>query len=157
MRVAISSDHAGFNLKKELLDYMISLNYYVSDFGGEIIDPNDDYPDAAYDVASSVAKGDVDRGFIVCVSGVCASVAANKVVGARASICHDLYSASQGVEHDDINILCLGEKVVSTQLAKEILNAFLRAEFSGEERHKRRLEKVLKIESENFIGRNKNE
>jgi ribose 5-phosphate isomerase B len=157
MRVAISCDHAGFNLKNELTDYLFSLNYEVSDLGSEIFDPYDDYPDAALAVASSVAKGDADRGVIVCGSGVGASIAANKVIGIRASICHDLYSASQGVEHDGVNILCLGERVISIDLAKEILKTFLSSEFSGEDRHRRRLDKVLSIEREYLLNESSHE
>ena len=154
MRIAISSDHAGFTLKNALTEYLLLLDYDISDLGSDIVDPDDDYPDAALDVASAVANGDADRGVIVCGSGVGASVAANKVIGARASICHDLYSASQGVEHDDINILCLGQRVISFDLAKEILKTFLTSKFSEEDRHMRRLEKVLKIERNNLISGN---
>jgi len=112
------------------------------------LDPSDDFPDFAGAVAKSVASGETERGVVVCGSGVGTSVAANKVRGVRASVCHDTYSAQQGVEHDDMNVLCLGSRVVGKELAKELVSVFVAASFKDEERHRRRLEKVLAMEAE---------
>ncbi len=147
MRIAVAGDHAGFNLKNEMAAWVQSLGHEVDDLGAASLNPDDDYPDFAYLVANAVASGKADKGVVVCGSGVGASVAANKVAGARAAICHDTYSARQGVEHDDMNVLCLGARIVGINLAQELVKAFLDAKFTSEERHRRRLQKVLDIES----------
>lgn len=146
MKIVIAADHAGFNLKAEVSLIIQNLGYQIEDLGAHAYDPNDDYPDFAELVGKAIADGTASRGIIVCGSGVGASVAANKISGVRAAICHDTYSAHQGVEHDDMNVLCLGGKIIGIELVNEILEAFLSAEFSGEERHLRRLDKVLKLE-----------
>ncbi|MEE8420837.1 MAG: ribose 5-phosphate isomerase B [Dehalococcoidales bacterium] len=145
--VALGADHGGFPLKAELLSWMKGQGYEVLDVGARSFDPSDDYPDFAYAVAQAVASGKAPRGIIICGSGVGACIAANKVPGVRAGICHDTYSAHQGVEHDDMNVLCLGARIIGGALAVELVTAFLNARFSGEERHARRLRKVLDIES----------
>lgn len=145
--VALGADHGGFPLKEELLPWMKGQGYEVLDVGAHSFDPSDDYPDFAYAVAQAVASGKAPRGIIICGSGVGACIAANKVPGVRAGICHDTYSAHQGVEHDDMNVLCLGARIIGGALAVELVTAFLNARFSGEERHARRLRKVLDIES----------
>lgn len=147
MRVAIAADHAGYFLKGDIAAIAQAWGSEVVDLGPYEIDPDDDYPDFAALVARAVASGDADRGVIVCGSGVGASVAANKVVGVRAAMCHDTYSAHQGVEHDDMNVLCLGARIIGVELARELLAAFLNARFSGDERHLRRLNKVKAIEA----------
>jgi RpiB/LacA/LacB family sugar-phosphate isomerase len=145
MRVAIGSDHAGYELKEQLEAYLKDLGHQVSDLGTHSTDPVD-YPDYAEAVAKQVVKGAADRGLLICGSGVGASVAANKVPGIRAGICHDTYSAHQGVEHDDMNIVVVGARIIGIELAKEIVRTFLEARFSKEERHQRRLNKLLDIE-----------
>ena len=149
MRVLIAADHGGYELKNQLADLLRKSGYDVADLGAHSYDAGDDYPDFALAVAEGVARGDGERGVIVCGSGVGAAVAANKVRGVRAALCHDTYSARQGVEHDDINVLCLGGRIVGSALAEELLKAFLGATFSGEERHRRRLRKVLAAEARN--------
>jgi ribose 5-phosphate isomerase B len=150
MRIALSADHAGAALKTELLRRLGEANrgYDLIDLGGDGSDPTDDYPDFARKLGDSIVAGRADRGILICGSGVGASVAANKIRGIRAAVCHDTYSAHQGVEHDDMNILTLGARVVGPEVAFECAQAFLGATFSGEERHRRRLDKVLAIESE---------
>lgn len=145
LRVAIAADHGGFGLKNELVR-RLGDEYDIVDLGAERFDPDDDYPDFAESVAHSVASGKTDRGIIICGSGVGASIAANKVRGARACLCHDTYSAHQGVEHDHMNIICLGARVVAAEMALELARAFLGAEFKAEPRFQRRLGKVLAIE-----------
>lgn len=145
LRVAIGADHGGFELKQELIR-RLGQNVDVSDMGARVYDPHDDYPDYVVLVGRSVARGEVDRGILICGSGVGACVAANKIPGVRASVCHDTYSAHQGVEHDDLNVLCLGARVVGVEVATELAVAFLMARFTGEERHLRRLEKVKELE-----------
>ena len=152
MRVVIGSDHGGFALKNELLERLKN-KYEVSDTGANTFEAADDYPDYAQKLALAITEGRADRGIIICGSGVGACIAANKIKGIRASVCHDTYSAHQGVEHDDMNVLCIGARVVGTELACELAAAFLNAGFSGEERHKRRLDKVLAIEKEYFKRR----
>lgn len=145
MKVALGSDHAGFDLKQRAADYVRSLGHEVADLGTHSTDPVD-YPDFAEAVALAVRDGRVERGIVVCGSGVGASIAANKVPGIRAGLCHDSYSAHQGVEHDDMNILVLGGRIVGEALALELIKAFLGARFTSEERHQRRLDKVIKLE-----------
>ena len=147
MRIAISADHAGYSAKSPMKDVLESQGHTVVDLGADSMDPEDDYPDFAKLVAESVASGDTEKGIVLCGSGVGASVASNKVRGVRASVCHDTYSAHQGVEHDDMNVLCLGARIVGEELAREIVIAFASAKFSGEERHKRRLGKLLDMEA----------
>ena len=148
MRVSIGADHGGFSLKEELVSWLENNRYEVEDVGAHALDSSDDYPDFAVAVSRKVASGAVERGIVVCGSGVGASVAANKVPGVRASLCHDTYSAHQGVEHDDINVLCMGARIIGVELAKEVVTAFLASRFTNEERHRRRLNKVLSIEAE---------
>ena len=146
MRIAIGADHAGYELKAPLIELLQGLGHDVADVGARTLDPADDYPDFTGAVAERVAWGQAERGVVVCGSGVGACVAANKVRGVRASVCHDTFSAHQGVEHDDMNVLCLGSRVVGEELAKELVTVFISASFSGEERHRRRLGKVLAME-----------
>lgn len=148
MRIAVGADHAGYELKVPLVELLTGLGHEVSDVGAHQYDPLDDYPDFSQAVAERVVGGEVDRGVIVCGSGVGACVAANKVRGIRAAVCHDTYSARQGVEHDDMNVLCLGLRVVGDELAKELVTVYVSASFSGEERHRRRLDKVFAMEAE---------
>ncbi|HXH23896.1 MAG TPA: ribose 5-phosphate isomerase B [Vicinamibacterales bacterium] len=145
MRVALSADHAGYELKQELAARLAQLGHDVTDLGTHSTAPVD-YPDMAKAVAVALRDGQADRGVIVCGSGAGVSIAANKFPGIRAAVCHDTYSAHQAVEHDDMNVLCLGARVIGPALALEIVNAFLGAGFSGEPRHQRRLEKILAIE-----------
>ena len=147
MRVVIGADHGGYALKDELKTYVESLGHEVVDVGAHEMDAADDFPDFAKALAVSVASNDAQRGIMICGSGVGASVAANKVRGIRASVCHDTYSAHQGVEHDDMNVLCLGARIIGIELARELTDAFLSAEFTPEERFQRRLDKVLDMES----------
>jgi ribose 5-phosphate isomerase B len=149
MRVAIGADHGGYELKEELSALLSAAGHEVVDVGAHTMDSSDDYPDFAAAVAKAVASKDAERGIMVCGSGVGASVASNKVKGARASVCHDTYSAHQGVEHDDMNVLCLGARIVGIELAREVATAFLSAQFTGEERHQRRLDKILNMEASN--------
>ena len=148
MNIAVGSDHAGWALKNILVAHLRKKGHAVTEVFAETYDPLDDYPDAAAAVGRAVAAGRAERGLILCGSGVGASVAANKIKGVRAGLCHDTYSAHQGVEHDDVNVLCLGARVIGEAPAIEIVDAFLGARFTGEERHARRLKKLLAIESE---------
>jgi ribose 5-phosphate isomerase B len=147
MRVAVSADHAGFLLKQELVARLSQLGYQVTDLGTHSQAPVD-YPDSAEAVARALQAGGCDRGLLVCGSGAGVSIAANKFAGVRAAVCHDTYTAHQAVEHDDMNVLCIGARVIGSALALEIVTAFLKAVFSGEDRHQRRLNKVLKFEAE---------
>ena len=146
MRIVVASDHAGFPLKGPAVDWLKGWGFEVDDLGAYAYDPDDDYPDYAFAVAEAVAGGGA-RGVVFCGSGVGACIAANKVPGARAAVCHDSYSAHQGVEHDDMNVLCLGARVIGPEAAREALYAFVRASFTGEERHTRRLAKVKAAEA----------
>ena len=145
MHIVVGSDHAGFELKKVLLEHLQQNGHVVVDVGTDSTQPVD-YPDFAEAVALRVTRGEVERGILICGSGVGASVAANKVPGIRAGLCHDGYSAHQGVEHDDINVLVLGSRVIGVELAKDLCIIFLNARFTGEERHQRRLAKIVNIE-----------
>jgi ribose 5-phosphate isomerase B len=147
MKVAIGSDHAGFTLKQELIPALRALGHTVEDLGTHSTDPVD-YPDIARDVAGAVLGGTGERGILICGSGVGASVAANKFTGIRAGLCHDTYSAHQGVEHDDMNVLVLGARVIGTALAEELARVFLQANFTHEQRHERRLGKIRALERE---------
>ena len=148
MRIAVAGDHNGFTMKNDLVSHLAQTGHEVIDLGPKRLDPDDDYPDYARAVAKAVVSGEADRGILVCGSGVGASVAANKVPGIRASVCHDTYSAHQGVEHDDMNVLCLGARIIGLEAAREAVNAFVTGRFTGEERHQRRLEKVRALEEE---------
>ena len=150
MRIAVGADHAGYPLNEKIIAALKSEGHEVIDFGTHNGSQPDDYPDYAFKVAFSVQSGEAERGILICGSGVGASVAANKLKGIRACLCHDTYSAHQGVEHDDINVLCLGARIVGVELALELLRAFTGARFSGEERHRRRLAKIRAIEDRQF-------
>jgi ribose 5-phosphate isomerase B len=150
MRVAIGADHGGYVLKQELTEFLESSGHEVVDVGAHELEPQDDYPDFAKAVAECVASEQAQRGIMICGSGVGASVAANKIKGVRGSVCHDTYSAHQGVEHDDMNVLCLGARIIGGELAREITTSFVSAKYSGEERHRRRLGKVLDMEAKLF-------
>jgi ribose 5-phosphate isomerase B len=149
MRVAFAADHAGAALKSELIKRLSAAGtgHDLIDLGGDGSDPEDDYPDFAQRLGLAIRDGEADRGILICGSGVGASIAACKVRGVRAAVCHDTYSAHQGVEHDDMNVLVLGSRVIGPELAVECSDAFLAATFSGEPRHRRRLDKVLAIEA----------
>jgi ribose 5-phosphate isomerase B len=151
MKIAIGFDHAGFPLKGDVIRVVKDLGHEIIDFGTNSTEAVD-YPDFAKAVALSVARGSSDRGIVVCGSGVGASVAATKVPGIRSALCHDTFSARQGVEDDDMNVLCLGARVIGPALAADVMRAFLRAKFSNAERHVRRLNKVNKIESDARAG-----
>jgi ribose 5-phosphate isomerase B len=145
MRFAVACDHAGFPLKQTVIDGLRRAGHDVLDLGANGTDAVD-YPDVAEALALAVQRGDADRGVVLCGSGVGASVVANKVAGVRCAVCHDTYSARQGVEHDDMNVLAIGARVVGPELAIELVRAFAGAAFSGEERHTRRLNKLLAVE-----------
>ena len=146
MRIAIAADHAGYELKRDLAAALRAQGREVSDLGTDSPAPVD-YPDCAESIAAALRDGRADRGIIVCGSGAGVSIAANKFPGVRAAVCHDSYTARQAVEHDDLNVLCLGARVIGPALAADLVAAFLGAKFSGEERHRRRLDKILAIES----------
>ncbi len=148
MRIAIGSDHAGFELKQRLLPVVSAAGHTVLDVGTYNADPVD-YPDFAEAVGRALLEKKADRGILICGSGVGASVAANKLTGIRAGLCHDTYSAHQGVEHDDMNVLVLGSRVIGHALAEELVRAYLGASFTNEERHVRRLNKVKALERKN--------
>ncbi len=150
MRIAFAADHAGAAFKDELLAKLAALTageHELIDLGGDGSDPQDDYPDFAHRMGLALQDGHADRGILVCGSGVGASIAANKMRGIRAGLCHDTYSAHQGVEHDDMNVLTLGARIIGIEPAAECSMAFLSARFSGEPRHRRRRDKVLAIEA----------
>jgi RpiB/LacA/LacB family sugar-phosphate isomerase len=146
MRIALGADHAGFTLKEELATELVRLGYEVVDVGATHYDAVDDYPDFAEKVGEALVREEAVRGIVVCGSGIGASIAANKIPGIRAGLATDTYSARQGVEHDDMNVLVLGARVTGVEVIKEIVKSFLGAEFSGEDRHVRRLNKVIAIE-----------
>jgi ribose 5-phosphate isomerase B len=146
MKVGLAADHGGFEMKQELAK-LIGAGHDVIDFGNKLYDANDDYPDFAIPLARAVSRGDVERGVLLCGSGVGASVAANKIVGVRAAVCHDDFSARQGVEDDDMNVLCLGGRTTGMAVAWDCIKNFLGAKFSGADRHCRRLAKIAKLES----------
>lgn len=152
MRIAVAADHAGFEVKDEVVRFLRELGHEVQDLGGDGTDLSDDYPDYAVLVGDALRSGAAERGVLVCGSGVGVSIAANKMPGIRAAICHDHYSAHQGVEHDDMNVLVLGGRIIGGQTAKELVRAFVDARFSGEERHVRRLGKVQAIEDRYSAG-----
>jgi len=154
MRIAFAADHAGAAFKDELLaklEVLLPAEDELIDLGGDGSDPYDDYPDFAWLVGQAIQTGHADRGILVCGSGVGASIAVNKMRGVRAGLCHDTYSAHQGVEHDDMNVLAIGARVIGIEPAVECARAFLEARFSGEPRHQRRVDKILAIET-NSMG-----
>ncbi len=146
MKVGLAADHGGFEMKQQLAKLIVA-GHEVVDFGNKVYDANDDYPDFAIPLARAVARGDVERGVLLCGSGVGASVAANKIVGVRAAVCHDDFSARQGVEDDDLNILCFGGRTTGLAVAWDCTKSFLDAKFSRAERHRRRLAKVAQLEA----------
>ena len=146
MKLAIACDHAGWEMKNSLAAFLRKQGHDVQEVFPDRFDPQDDYPDAAAAVGRAVAARQVERGILICGSGVGACVAANKIRGVRAGLCHDTYSAHQGVEHDDVNVLCLGARIIGEATAQELVTAFLGARFSGEERHARRLRKTMALE-----------
>lgn len=148
MRISVAADHNGYELKNEISEILKRDGHDVIDMGPHSLDLLDDYPDYAKPLAESVSSGETERGIMVCGSGVGASVAANKVKGVRAAVCHDIYSAHQGVEHDDMNVLCLGSRIVGTEVVRELVSAFISAEYTNEERHARRLTKVIEMEND---------
>jgi ribose 5-phosphate isomerase B len=147
MRIGIAADHGGFDLKAEVQKFLESQGHEIEDFGAFKMDPADDYPDFVTPLARAIAAGSIERGIAVCGSGVGASIAANKIPGIRAGLIHDSFSARQGVEDDDMNVLCLGARVIGSQLALELITIFLAARFSHAERHERRLAKLRALET----------
>lgn len=150
MKIGIAADHGGFPLKQHLLHILEADGYHITDFGAKSLDQQDDYPDYVAPLARAVAGGLVDRGIAICGSGVGAAIVANKFKGVRAALITETYSAHQGVEHDELNLICLGGRVIGPELAKEIIFAFLHARYSGEGRHQRRLDKLARIENDSF-------
>jgi ribose 5-phosphate isomerase B len=150
MKVVIACDHGGFEFKNLLLPEIRKNGHEVIDLGAFHKDPLDDYPDYAVAAANVIINGEAERGILICGSGVGVSVVANKFKSIRAGVCHDTYSAHQCVEHDDVNVLCIGQRVIGIELAREIVFAFLAAGFSGEERHERRVRKIKGIEEKNM-------
>ncbi len=146
MKIGICADHGGFDLKEKLKTYLAGPGREVKDFGAKILKPDDDFPDFVVPLARAVASGEVEKGIAVCGSGVGAAVAANKVPGARAALITDAFSAHQGVEDDDMNIICLGGRVTGYELARDLVDIFLNAKFAGEERFLRRLSKIARLE-----------
>jgi ribose 5-phosphate isomerase B len=151
MRIAVAYDHRGVKLKPRLADAIRAAGHEVLDLGVDAPEPRVDYPDVARTLGEAVLAGEAERGVLVCGSGVGASVAANKLAGIRAAVCHDAYSARQGVEHDDMNVLCLGSEIVGAELAADLVSTFLRAEFDGGERYVRRLEKIESMEGQRHV------
>ena len=152
MRVAVAFDHRGVKLRERLLEVVAALEHEAVDLGTDKPEPRIDYPDKAREIGDAIRSGEAERAVFVCGSGVGASVAANKLPGIRAAICHDIYSAHQGVEHDDMNVLCLGSEVIGPELAADLTRAFLDARFDGAERYVRRLEKIEEMERETTYG-----
>ena len=152
-KIAIGADHGGYFLKEELSEWLRGQNYDVTDLGAHKFDEDDDYPDFAKSVAEEVSNKRASHGLIICGSGVGASITANKILGVRAGLCHDTYSAHQGVEHDSMNILCLGARIVGIELSKEIVKSFLHAKPLPDSRFQRRLNKLLSIERSAFKDR----
>jgi RpiB/LacA/LacB family sugar-phosphate isomerase len=151
MRIAVANDHAGFLIKDEIINLLQQLGHEVVDLGTYDQEPVD-YPDYAEKVGRAILAGQVDRGIVICGSGVGACIASNKIHRIYASVCHDTYSAHQGVEHDNMNVLCLGAKIIGQDLAREIVTAFVNAKYSNEDRHNRRIGKILKLEQNGKIN-----
>jgi ribose 5-phosphate isomerase B len=154
MRVGIATDHGGFALKEELISKLEAAGHQVVDFGAHFLNPGDDYPDFVVPLARAVVAGEVDRGLAICGSGVGASVCVNKVPGGRAALIHDHFSARQGVEDDHMNILCMGGRTVGPEVAWDLVQTYLAAEYSQAERHLRRLGKVASVEAQGFKSPN---
>jgi ribose 5-phosphate isomerase B len=152
MKVAVAFDHRGVKLRERVLAELTQLGHDVVDLGTDKSEPSIDYPDKAREIGEAIRSGDAERGVLICGSGVGASVAASKLSGIRAGVCHDTYSAHQGVEHDDMNVLCLGSEVVAGELAAELVRTFVSARFDGSERYVRRLEKIEEMEGERTYG-----
>jgi len=148
MKIGIAADHGGFTLKKTIASFLAAQQFEVKDFGAYTLDTGDDFPDFVVPLAKAIANKEIERGIAVCGSGVGASIVANKVTGVRAALIHDYFSAHQGVEDDDMNLLCLGGRVTGDEMAKELILAFLKAKFIGAERHVRRLDKIKAVEKE---------
>ena len=146
MKVAVGADHAGFELKGEVVRWLESEGHQVNDIGAHEFDPDDDYPDFAVAVAWSIRAGESERGIVICGSGVGACITANKIKGIRACLCHDTYSARQGVEHDNMNVVCIGGRIIGIELTKVVLESFLNASFLLEPRFQRRLDKLNQVE-----------
>ena len=146
MKIGIAADHAGFEQKQHLIKQLREAGYEVTDYGAHQYDAHDDYPDIILPLARAIASGEAARGIAVCGSGVGVSIAANKIAGVRAALITETYSAHQGVEHDDMNLLCLGGRVIGPMLQWELVQAFLQAQYNGEERFQRRLNKVIALE-----------
>ena len=151
MRIALGCDHGGFPLKQRIVSVIQAAGHTVVNCGTDS-DCSVDYPDYALRVGQVIVAGEADRGILLCGSGVGISVAANKIPGIRAGVCHDIYSAHQGVEHDDMNVLCLGARIIGEEVAVELVRAYINAQFTREERHMRRLNKVLQIEKDAVAG-----
>ncbi|HUK93738.1 MAG TPA: RpiB/LacA/LacB family sugar-phosphate isomerase [Gaiellaceae bacterium] len=152
MKVAVAFDHRGVKLREPIFAELAASGHDPIDLGTDVPEPRIDYPDKAREIGEAMLSGDAERAVLVCGSGVGASVAANKIPGIRAAVCHDTYSAHQGVEHDDMNVLCLGSEVIGAELAIELVRAFLAARFDGAERYVRRLEKIEEMEREKTYG-----
>lgn len=152
MQIALGSDHAGYPLKVELNQYLVKLGHEIIDVGTYSPEPVD-YPDYAEALGKLILEGRAERGILICGSGVGASMAANKIPGIRAGLCHDTYSAHQCVEHDDVNVLVMGSRIIGSELARELVRSFLGAKYTAEERHQRRLKKVLEIEKRYGTGK----
>lgn len=150
MKIGIAADHGGFALKQQIIEILEEMDFSVTDFGAGKLNPADDYPDFVGPLARAVSSGLADRGIAVCGSGVGASIVANKFPGVRAALITESYSARQGVEHDNMNIICLGGRVIGPELAKELILAFVKAHYTGEARHERRLKKLESIENQMF-------
>ena len=148
MRIAVAADHGGFPLKAQVLSLVADAGHDGVDLGAFEIDPQDDYPDFARLVGKAIQDGEADRGILLCGSGVGACIAANKMTGVRASVCHDVYSAGQGVQHDDMNVLCIGSRIIGGAVVPHLVNAFVGTSFDPGERFQRRLDKVIAIEAE---------
>ena len=146
MRIGLAADHAGFDLKQHIAEELMKAGHDVVDLGAHEYNKDDDYPDFAEAIARAIQRNSIDRGILICGSGVGASIAANKLAGVRAGLCHDTYSAHQGVEHDNMNVLVLGSRIIGVELARDLVKTFVGAQFSGEERHRRRLDKLKALE-----------
>jgi ribose 5-phosphate isomerase B len=153
MKIAVGADHAGVPLNERVMAELRGLGHEVVDCGTHDAGAPDDYPDYAEAVGRAILEGRAERAVLICGSGVGAAVAANKLPGIRAGLCHDSYSAHQGVEHDNMNVLCLGSRVIGPELALDLVRRYVNAGFSGEERHRRRLAKIAALEQENLRGR----
>ena len=146
MKIGIAADHGGYQLKQTIIAFLETKGHQVKDFGARTLDPADDYPDFVIPLGKAVAVKEVERGIAICGSGVGASIAVNKIAGVRAALIHENFSAHQGVEDDDMNLICLGGRVTGDEAAKELILAFLNSTFTGAERHQRRLNKVQELE-----------